>query len=208
MPQESIGSIVNSLPIETMVAAPVLAAVNAQKSISRGMADFIQEVGLDKDGNMRMVTFRYKEQIQDEQGDLIEADRYIQAPFLSLTGVPNFAMEEVNVSFDLEVNTVEEEKSNTAGEAKADGKLGFFLGPKINFSTSVTHRSEQTRRTDTRAKYSFNVSARRQEAPESFLRLIDAVTASVSNPTASQPALSDNLTGEDGKPTGQKTGKK
>ena len=193
MGHEAIGSIINSLPIGPMVAAPVLAAVEAQKSISKGLAEYVNEVGLDSNGNVRMVTFQYKEQVKDNQGQVSDADRYIQAPFLALTGLPNFAMEEVNVSFDLEVNTAEAEKSETTAGSSSDGKIGFFFGPKVNFSASVSHKSEQTRTTDTRAKYSFNVCARRQGPPESFMRLIDAVTATVANPSQTKPALSDNL---------------
>ena len=90
-------------------------------------------------------------------------------------------------------NTAEAEKSETTAGSSSDGKIGFFFGPKVNFSASVSHKSEQTRTTDTRAKYSFNVCARRQGPPESFMRLIDAVTATVANPSQTKPALSDNL---------------
>ena len=193
MNHAEVGGIINSLPIETMVAAPVLAAVNAQKSISKSLAEFVNEVGLDSNGNVRMVTFQYAEQYVDDKGATSNEKRYIQAPFLALTGIPNFAMEAVDVSFDLEVNTVEEDKSTTGTEASSNGKVGFFLGPKVEFSAKLTHQSEQTRHTDTRAKYSFNVSARRQGPPESFMRIIDAITSTTTQPTKDEPAIKDNL---------------
>ena len=39
MPRNEIGEIVNSLPIENMVAAPIIAAVKAQREISGMLAE-------------------------------------------------------------------------------------------------------------------------------------------------------------------------
>ena len=48
MPRNEIGEIVNSLPIEHMVAAPIIAAVKAQKEVSGMLAEFLNSVALDK----------------------------------------------------------------------------------------------------------------------------------------------------------------
>ena len=50
------------------------------------------------------------------------------------------------------------------------------------FTGNVTHSSSQMRHTDTRAKYTFNVSARKQDAPEGFMRILDAITNSAATP--------------------------
>ncbi len=65
MNHEIVSGIVNSLPIEKMVAAPLVAAVKAQSEMSLSLAHFIQDVGIDKDGNMRMVTLKYEESSSD-----------------------------------------------------------------------------------------------------------------------------------------------
>ncbi|MCL2697361.1 MAG: DUF2589 domain-containing protein [Oscillospiraceae bacterium] len=61
MNHEIVSGIVNNLPIEKMVAAPLTAAIKAQSQMSMEMAKFIDNVGVDKDGNIRMVTFKYQE---------------------------------------------------------------------------------------------------------------------------------------------------
>lgn len=203
MPRNEIGEIVNSLPIENMVAAPIIAAVKAQREISGMLAEFLHTVALDKDGNARMVTFKYGQEVQEADGSIRQEDRYIQAPFVALSGIPNLAVETVQVNFELEVNTSDTSKSKTEAGTKTDGKAGFFFTPKVNFSASLSHSSEQTRQTDTRAKYSFHVEARKQEQPEALMRIVEVMVNAATNPTNQKPAL-DNLADKNAEGGGQK----
>lgn len=173
-----VGGIINELPIEKMVAAPLLATIKAQSDMSMALAHYVENVGLDTDGNVRMVTFNYSEAAGEET-----EDRHIEAPFVALTGIPNLAVEDVNISFDLAVNTAETNVDNSSANANVTADTKAWWSPvTTKFTGSVTHSSSQTRRTDTRAKYSFNVNARKQETPEAFMRIVDAITNSVANP--------------------------
>lgn len=182
MPRNEIGEIVNSLPIEHMVAAPIIAAVKAQKEVSGMLAEFLDTVALDKDGNARMVTFKYFQETKKSDGVNEHQARYIQAPFVALSGIPNLALETVQVNFDLEVSTADTSKSKTGGSTTTNGKAGLFLTPKVNFSASLSHSSEQTRQTDTRAKYSFHVEARKQDQPEALARILEVITNAATTP--------------------------
>ena len=190
MNHEIVSGIVNSLPIEKMVAAPLVAAVKAQSEMSLSLAHFIQDVGIDDQGNMRMVTLKYDETVSDpsDPTKTVPQTRYIQAPFLAMTGLPNLAVETADISFDLEVKTAEEDVKKNQEDATVTTDYKSWWSPVTSkFTGTVTHSSDQTRSTDTRAKYSFNICARKQGTPEAFLRIIDAVTNSVANPTASEP---------------------
>ncbi len=190
MDHEIVSGIVNSLPIEKMVAAPLVATVKAQCEMSLSLAHFIQDVGIDKDGNMRMVTLKYEETVadKDKPDETTSRTRYIQAPFLAMTGLPNLAVESADISFDLEVSTAEDDTKKNTEDANVTTEYKSWWSPvTAKFTGNVTHSSEQTRHTDTRAKYSFNISARKQGTPEAFLRIIDAVTNSVASPTSVQP---------------------
>jgi hypothetical protein len=248
MNHEIVAGIVNALPIEKMVSAPLMAAIKAQSEMSMAMAQFVNSVGLDSEGQVRMVTFTYddatvvppagqsstevvptdnagfitfaqgkgwattdegltftKGQETKNKADLVTAlsattvsstKRHIQAPFIALTGIPNIAIEDVNIAFELEVNTAEDSKTSTTSNATNETTASWdsWWSPvKANtkFTASVTHNSEQTRHTDTRAKYTFNVSARKQPAPEAFMRIVDAITNGVALPTTKEPT--DNL---------------
>ena len=132
----------------------------------------------------------------DEDNTVKKQTKYIQAPFLSLTGIPNLAIEDVNIAFELEVKTATEDKNKTDSTVQNETNLGFksWWSPvtaTTKITASVTHSSEQTRHTDTRAKYSFSIRARKQSTPETFMRIIDAITNSVTKPT--EQILPDNL---------------
>lgn len=62
MPRNQVGEIVNSLPIEDIVAAPIIAAVKAQKEVSGMLAEYLNTVALDSNGNARMLTFKYHQE--------------------------------------------------------------------------------------------------------------------------------------------------
>lgn len=178
MDEKLIGNVINNLPIEKMVAAPLTAAMKAQSEMSVALANYIQSVGMDSNGNIRMVTFNY----QDYNNQGKRTERHIEAPFLAMTGIPNLAVEDVDVSFELSIAAAEEE--NQKGKAKTDitASSKWFSPVSAKMTGSVSHSSSQTRTTDTRAKYSFHVSARKQQAPEALMRIIDTITEHAAKP--------------------------
>lgn len=177
-------------------SAPLVAAVKAQSEMSQSLAHFIQDVGIDKDGNMRMVTLKHAEQLTDpgNPSQSSSQERYIQAPFLAMTGLPNLAIDTADISFDLEVSTAEDDAAKNSADSQVTSEYKSWWSPvTAKFTGNVTHSSEQTRHTDTRAKYSFNISASKQRTPEAFMRIIAAVTNAVALPSSSQPANSAPL---------------
>ncbi len=58
---DSIANQFTGLPIENLIAAPLLAAAEGQKTLAATTASFIQEVGMDKDGNTKSVAFKYED---------------------------------------------------------------------------------------------------------------------------------------------------
>ncbi len=153
-----VGGIVNNLPIDKMVSAPLIAAIKAQTDMSMALAHFVKDVGIDEKGQVRMVTFNYQEDVLGPDGKPKTQDRHIEAPFLALTGIPNLAIEDVHISFDLEVSTAEDDEKKNQEDAKVETEYKSWWSPvSTKFTGNVTHSSSQTRHTDTRAKYTFNV---------------------------------------------------
>lgn len=173
-----ISNVVNNLPIDKMISAPLTASIKAQSEMSMAMAQFINSVGLDENGKIRMVNFNYAD--TSNGGN---TERHIQAPFIAITGVPNLAIESVDISFELSISSAETSNSNTSESTNLDVKSNRWFSPvTASMTGSVSHSSSQTRSTDTRAKYSFQISARKQGTPEALQRIIDAITDSTANP--------------------------
>lgn len=182
-PVNPMGGIVRDLPIASMVSMPVMAAVDAQFAIAMKTAEFIERVGLNPDKSVKMVRMSYKQAEMDQAGNATgkSVDRVIDVPFLTIVPVPNLEVQGVKVNFDLEVSTAEENKSSSEYQASLSGTVGFAWW-KVSFSGSVTHKSEQTRKTDTRAKYSFEVVVGKGETPEGLSRVFEALLAGVTKP--------------------------
>lgn len=201
MDKELIGSVLNALPIDKMIASPLNAMIQAQIASSKAYADFLLGVCV-KDGKAVAAQFDYDEAKTDSRGVVTGVERRtIRIPLLAAITHPNIAIEEGNIDFELTISQSEESKSETSAEGGLAAQLGW--GPfSVKMHGSVSHKQEQTRKTDTRAKYSFSVKAARQGPPEALMRvmdlLTDAGTKGMTLPTNQDAGKIEDLKGIDG----------
>lgn len=186
-----IGSVINALPMDRMIAGPLQAMVQAQVTASKSYADFLMQVCV-QDGKAVAIQFDYDETIVDEQGEYKGVvSKTMKVPLVAAITHPNISIEEVNVEFELVINQMSEDVSSKDMNAEASGSLGW--GPfKLNVKGSVSHKSTQTRKTDTRARYAFNTTLKRQEPPEAMMRVIDFLTDAATKPTVVKTAKLDS----------------
>jgi hypothetical protein len=185
------GGMIRSLPIGSMFAAPLMAAIDCHTAACARVADFIDRVGFNPaDKTVRMVRFAYKETLFDAQGKPNVVDRVADVPFLAMIPLPSLGVKAVAVDFDLQVDTSDTQTSSNEVGASLSGSVGIAWF-KVEFKGSVTHKSEQTRKTDTRAKYTVHLEVDRQDPPEALMRVIEAITQAVTRPIpkAEAPAL-------------------
>jgi hypothetical protein len=173
---ELTGKMITALPLDKMIAAPIMGAVQAQVQASYAYVNFLMTVCLDKDKKAIQVQFDHEESVIDGQGNLKQTQvRTIKVPLLSIISHPNFIVKLATVDFEMEVNQSMEDKSATSAGGSIEAKLGW--GPlSLSVRGKVSHKSEQTRKTDTRAKYAFHVEAAHAGAPEALHRIIEAMT--------------------------------
>ncbi|VWX55723.1 conserved hypothetical protein [Burkholderiales bacterium 8X] len=176
------GGVINALPMDKMIAGPLDAMIKAQAAASFAYADFINTVCV-KDGKAVMVDFDYDETINDTEGRWVGTQkRHMSIPMMATVVHPVVCIESGTVDFELEVTQSEMENKKTGVEAELGGSVGF--GPvSVNFSAKVSHSSEQTRSSDTRAKYRFHTELRRQPPPEAIMRVIEFLTNAATKPT-------------------------
>ncbi|MGE8304469.1 DUF2589 domain-containing protein [Pseudomonas sp. B21-031] len=177
-----IGSVINALPMDRMIAGPLQAMVQAQVTASKSYADFLMQVCV-QEGKAVAIQFDYDETIVDEQGEYQGVvSKTMKVPLVAAITHPNIAIEEGNVEFELTINQMSEDVTDKNLAATATGSLGW--GPfKLNVKGSISHKSTQTRKTDTRARYAFNTTLKRQDPPEAMMRVIDFLTEAATKPT-------------------------
>jgi hypothetical protein len=156
------------LPIEQLISAPLVAAAEGQKSLAATTASFIQEVGMDKDGNTKSVAFKYEDGSESVALDV---------PLLSIINIPSLCVDSIDVEFEMEVSTQSSSKSSTDSSAELNVKAGWGCW-SASFTGKVSHHSENSRKSDTSAKYSVSVKGK-QEKPEGLMKVLDMLNNSI-----------------------------
>ena len=169
----SIANQFTGLPIENLISAPLLAACEGQKALAQSTAQFITEVGMDKNGNTKSVTFNY-----EDGSEKVEVD----VPLLSIINIPSLCVDEIDINFDMEVSTQSASKSSTDASAELSVKGGFGCW-SASFTGKVSHHSENSRSSDTSAKYSISVKGK-QEKPEGLMKVLDMLNSSIGKGTS------------------------
>ncbi|HGM5579972.1 TPA: DUF2589 domain-containing protein [Pseudomonas putida] len=194
-----IGSVINSLPMDRMIAGPLQAMIQAQVTASKSYADFLMNVCI-RDGKAVAIQFDYDETIAGEDGEYKGVvAKSMKVPLLAAITHPNIAIDEGKIKFEMTINQMAEDRSTQDMEGSMGASLGW--GPfKLNVKGSVSHKSEQTRKTDTRARYAFNTTMRRQQPPEALMRVMEFLTDAATKPTVLASAelrSTDTISGED-----------
>ncbi|HEK1691277.1 TPA: DUF2589 domain-containing protein [Pseudomonas putida] len=177
-----IGSVINALPMDRMIAGPLQAMVQAQVTASKSYADFLMQVCV-QDGKAVAIQFDYDETIVNEQGEYKGVvNKSMKVPLLAAITHPNIVIEEGKVEFELTISQAAEDFSESSKGGDMAASLGW--GPfKLDMKGSISHKSTQTRKSDTRARYAFNTTLRRQDPPEAVMRVIDFLTDAATKPT-------------------------
>ncbi|KFX20303.1 DUF2589 domain-containing protein [Pectobacterium betavasculorum] len=182
MDSKFIASVINELPLENMISGPLQAMINAQVQASKAYTDFLLSVCI-QNNKAVAIQFDYDETLIDESGVAKGmVTKTMRIPLIAAITHPIISIEEGTIDFELEV-TQSESLSDDTGE---DGNLAASLGWgafKVKMAGRVSHKSTQTRTTDTRAKYSIHTQVKRQAAPEALMRVIDFLTDAVTRPS-------------------------
>lgn len=186
-----------ALPMDSLIGGPLQAACKAQVQLANATADFIKYVGLTPSDPQnensplvaRTVEFKYKKLKEDGTG---YDDMVIEAPLLAIVKVPNLSITSMDITFDMEVKTADEHKDSTDASASMEANMrfgGFFVRGNVNIKGSISSHQENTRRTDTSAKYHVELQARDGGISEGLSRILDMMH------TAIQPKNSNGIEG-------------
>lgn len=175
----AIGDQFSGLDMKNLIGGPLTATADASLALANSTAEFINKVGFDGEGNLRVAPFKYEQKSFNEDGTTNTDEMKVDVPLLAITPIPNLQVDEVNILFDMEVKDSMKSESATDLSASATGtlNLGVF---KVSISGSVSSHSSNTRSSDNSAKYHVDVRATNHGTPEGLARVLDMMAASVS----------------------------
>lgn len=199
----------SGLDMASLIGGPLKAACDAQTMLASATAKFIEDVGLepaDKDGKrkVRTTSFSFTRAATDENGNSIGQEEVsMEVPLLSIVKVPTLGIDEVDVTFDMEVKSSTSAESSSDKKGELDAKAGLKIGPfhmDVQIKGSISCHEKNTRSSDNSAKYHVNVHAKDFGMPEGLSRMLDVLTTA-STPTAieSKSANSQKTTEGEGK---------
>lgn len=180
------GSIMSSLPMDHMIAGPLLACIQAEIRAGKMYADWVQDVGMDENKKAIMIDFEYSEDVLDAQGNVTSTNlRKFKIPLLAILQHPSIGVEKATIDFEMTVETSEASSSSTESEGAFSAKAGW--GPfSVKVNGKISHKNEQTRKTDTRSKYSFHVEVIHRGTSECMQRVLDQITDASVKPILSK----------------------
>jgi len=197
------------LPMDSLIGGPLTAATKAQVTLAQSTADFINTVGFDpaRDtsgaltggrGAVRYVEFEFmrpREVTVPASGSTpatVETHNelvVLKVPLLSIVPVPNLQIDNVDITFDMEVSSSEEHKDSKDLEVGFDVTIGAKFGPitvDAKITGKVATHQENTRKSDNSAKYHVSVTATNHGMPEGLQRVWDIMAQSVAPVTKDQ----------------------
>lgn len=167
--------------MEDLIGGPLSAAVKASFNLAKSTADFVTQVGFEgKDdgkgnivpGNVRNVDFAFEKTGDDGKQQIVK----LAVPMLTIVPIPSLQVDVVDITFDMEVksSTSDTSKLNASAsvEASASGGWGPFKA-EVKIAGSVSTAKENTRTSDTSAKYHVQVKAGSRDIPEGLSRVLD-----------------------------------
>ena len=185
-----------ALPMEHLIGGPLQAAATAQGTLANITSDFINNVGLQDDGNgnlsARTVDFKYQKPIKTsttatdgtvtETWDKQEMD--LQVPLLTIVKAPNLQVKDVEINFNMEVKASSNATNENSQNASVDASWRGW-GAKVKFHGSVSNKNTSQRSSDSSAKYDVKVSATDDGAPEGLMKVLDILQEAI-QPSDSQ----------------------
>ena len=145
-----------SIDFENLIGGPLNACVTAQANASMSTVSFIKEVGFDEDGNLRMVDFSYKKEIDDPDnpGSTTTEDVSLKVPFVSVLNIPSLRIETCEVDFNVKLNSVY--TKDVKSELGIDAQVSGGWGP-VKFKVSASYKRSSSTGVRVEKEYTMGV---------------------------------------------------
>ena len=166
-----------ALPLEFLIAAPLLGAVKAQSVAAEATKAFIESML--EDGKPITVDFKI-EQHSDSSGKGIT----VQAPLLALVPVPHLRIDSITSKFHFEITQTYRDTKATDKSISLEAKSGALLSPWVKASLKGSASSKSTQESSTNRSGSLEVTVTASEAaiPEGLARILSLMTNAIQTP--------------------------
>jgi hypothetical protein len=179
----SLAAEFQALPLESIIAAPLKGAIQAQALAAATTKQFIESL-LDKDGNPIAVTFKMASNIVDNNGATVARTATIDAPLLSMVPIPHLRIDSITTHFKYEISIAEKKEKEFAwsvdGSAGTTGLLAKFVSVSLKGSVSSKSREESVMNRS--GMLEITVHASESPMPEGLAKILNLLSSTIPSP--------------------------
>ncbi len=178
-PNSKVSGILESLPLDHLLSAPLMSACAAQIKLSQATCDFVKQMGFDNDGNVQMISLKMNE--QDASG--VIHDVTMNVPLLTMLNIPSLQIQNVSIDLIVEVDAMTANKKSSTSENTSEfglkvdaGWSGWGARVSVEATYKTTAKLSSTTsnndKLNTKAKYQVHLEAE-NKVPIGLLKILD-----------------------------------
>lgn len=171
------GAEFQALPLEYIVASPLLATLKAQAMVADATRMYIERL-LDPDTRLPLMLNFNMEHSTEPSG---RKSTSIQAPLLSIAPVPHMRIDDLKVQFKYEITRTLRDAKAVEGGLELGARAGGVLAPWVDASFMGTVASKSSEESTTNRSGSLEITIHASEAPipEGLARLLTMLSNTV-----------------------------
>lgn len=162
-----------ALPLEFIVAAPLIAAVKAQAVAAQATMEFVTKFKND------IVQFEF----ESEQDGSVKKNK-VNAPLLSIVPVPHLRIDSLTINFKYEITQTVKEASSLEKGVALDVSTGAALSPWVSATLkgSVSSKSSEESTMNRSGTLEITIHASEAPMPEGLSRILGLLANSIPVP--------------------------
>ena len=166
-----IGRELATLDFGNLIGGPLNAVVESQAKSAITTANFIREVGFDKDGKIINVDFSYNR--KDDEGN--DSNFTLTVPFLTMLPIPYITVDEASIDFNAKITSTRESNMSTNFSQQVDASVGgsyWFVKASVKSKTSYQRQTSSTSKEQRTYDMNVSVKAKNADMPAGTERLL------------------------------------
>lgn len=166
------------IPLEFIIATPLLTTIEAHKAAAATTLDFIKSI---KDESSE---FKLKVKRSDSAGTSKEEDVRVIVPLLSIVKIPSLTFDSLSVSFNYNISQVYRQLDTSAQKAELQaatkGVLAKFIGASLTGNVEHTRTRENVANRGGTMEIKIHVSE--SQMPPGLEKIINAIVENIEVP--------------------------
>ena len=170
----NFGQELADLNFDNLIGGPLGAVVSAQASSALETINFIEEIGLEmEEGEINcMTSFQYQKLATDTEGRYEMRSHNLDVPLLSIIPIPFLQFSDVWLDFNVNLNSVQERKSDITNTFTADAGLQWKKWD-ISGNFSTVRNKKSTGKVSRNYNMHIQLHAVQDDMPEGMERVLN-----------------------------------